>query len=148
MGHTKMKSSEMQKVIIHNVWKDNLESEFAKIRELVKEYPFIAFDTEFPGVVATPMGAFRTKEEFQYYQVSCNVNILKVIQIGFCLMNSDGELPPAGDLWQFNFQFSLDDDMYALQSVHLLRDAGIDFEKHLVRLSLDFLFLNKFPLTD
>ena len=119
-------------VIIHNVWRQNLDEEFSKIRKLVKEYSFIAFDTEFPGVVATPMGAFRTKEEFQYNQIACNVNILKLIQIGFCLMNSKGELPPGGDIWQFNFHFSISDDMYAVESVDLLKKSGIDFDKHRV----------------
>lgn len=118
-------------VVIHNVWRQNLDEEFAKIRKLVKGYPFVAFDTEFPGVVATPMGAFRTKEEFQYNQISCNVNLLKLIQVGFCLVNSKGELPPGGDIWQFNFHFSINDDMYAVESVELLKKSGIDFNRHM-----------------
>lgn len=47
----------------------------------MKAYPYIAMDTEFPGVVATPMGQFRSKEDFNYQQVSCNVNMLKLIQV-------------------------------------------------------------------
>lgn len=38
-------------------------------------------DTEFPGVVATPLGTFKSKEDFNYQQVSCNVNMLKLIQV-------------------------------------------------------------------
>uniref|UniRef100_A0A914Z145 poly(A)-specific ribonuclease n=1 Tax=Panagrolaimus superbus TaxID=310955 RepID=A0A914Z145_9BILA len=124
------KSLTSKEVVIHNVWKQNLDEEFVKIRRCVKDYPYIAFDTEFPGVVATPMGAYRTKEEFQYNQISCNVNILKLIQVGFCLVNSRGDLPPGGDIWQFNFQFSINDDMYAVESVDLLKKSGIDFDKH------------------
>jgi CCR4-NOT transcription complex subunit 7/8 len=124
------KSLTSKEVVIHNVWKQNLDEEFVKIRRCVKDYPYIAFDTEFPGVVATPMGAYRTKEEFQYNQISCNVNILKLIQVGFCLVNSRGDLPPGGDIWQFNFQFSINDDMYAVESVDLLKKSGIDFVKH------------------
>lgn len=30
------------KIRIHDVWAHNLEEEFAKVREVVKEYPFIA----------------------------------------------------------------------------------------------------------
>ena len=120
-------------VVIHNVWRQNLDEEFAKIRRLVKDFPFVAFDTEFPGVVATPMGAFKNKEEFQYNQISCNVNMLKLIQVGFCLTNSKGELPPGGDIWQFNFHFSVSEDMYAVESVDLLKKSGIDFERHRVR---------------
>ena len=125
-------------VVIHNVWRQNLDEEFAKIRRLVKDYPFVAFDTEFPGVVATPMGAFKNKEEFQYNQISCNVNMLKLIQVGFCLTNSRGELPPGGDIWQFNFHFSVSEDMYAVESVDLLKKSGIDFERHRVGLLSKF----------
>ncbi|VDK54162.1 unnamed protein product [Gongylonema pulchrum] len=89
-------------------------------------------DTEFPGVVATPLGQFKSKEDFNYQQVSCNVNMLKLIQVGFTLLDRDGNMPPTGDVWQFNFQFSLNDDMYSQESVDLLRNAGIDFGRHQV----------------
>lgn len=65
-----------------------------------------------------------------FFQVSCNVNMLKLIQVGFALMDKDGNMPPTGDVWQFNFQFSLNDDMYSQDSVDLLRNAGIDFGRH------------------
>uniref|UniRef100_A0AC34QKT1 Poly(A)-specific ribonuclease n=3 Tax=Panagrolaimus sp. JU765 TaxID=591449 RepID=A0AC34QKT1_9BILA len=117
-------------VNIRNVWQKNLDEEFANIRKLVNDYTFIAFDTEFPGVVATPMGAYKNKEEFQYHQITCNVNGLKLIQVGFCLMNEKGELPPGGDIWQFNFQFNITSDWYAVESVDLLKKSGLDFERH------------------
>jgi len=119
-------------VSVHDVWSSNLEEEFAKIRDIVEQYPFIAMDTEFPGVVATPLGQFKSKEDFNYQQVCCNVNMLKLIQVGFAVMDSEGNLPPSGDVWQFNFQFSLTDDMYSQESVDLLRNAGIDFPRHQV----------------
>lgn len=129
-------------VNIHNVWQQNLEEEFIKIRKIIKHYNFIAFDTEFPGIVGTPMGAYKNKEEFQYHQISCNVNLLKLIQVGFCLTNEKGDLPPGGDIWQFNFQFSITDDMYAVDSVDLLKKSGIDFERHRVIK----IFLKHYPL--
>ncbi|VDK78523.1 unnamed protein product [Litomosoides sigmodontis] len=119
-------------VKIHDVWANNLEEEFKRIRDIVKNYPFVAMDTEFPGVVATPLGQFKSKEDFNYQQVSCNVNMLKLIQVGFALLDKDGNVPPTGDVWQFNFQFSLNDDMYSQDSVDLLRNAGIDFGRHQV----------------
>lgn len=117
-------------VTIRDVWAANLEMEFCRIRSLVKDYPFVAMDTEFPGVVATPLGQFKSKEDFNYQQVSCNVNMLKLIQVGFTLLDKHGNMPPSGDVWQFNFQFSLENDMYSQESVELLRDAGIDFDRH------------------
>ncbi|KHN82287.1 CCR4-NOT transcription complex subunit 7 [Toxocara canis] len=119
-------------VNIRDVWASNLEEEFGRIREVIQQYPFVAMDTEFPGVVATPLGQFKSKEDFNYQQVSCNVNMLKLIQVGFTLTDKEGNLPPSGDVWQFNFQFSLNDDMYSQESVELLRSAGIDFSRHLV----------------
>ncbi|CAJ0603215.1 unnamed protein product [Cylicocyclus nassatus] len=118
-----------QEVRIHDVWNSNVEEEFAKMRTLIEDYPFVAMDTEFPGVVATPLGTFKSKEDFNYQQVSCNVNMLKLIQVGFALVDEKGELPPTGDVWQFNFHFSLTDDMYSQESVEMLRAAGIDFNR-------------------
>ena len=77
--------------------------------------------------------------------------MLKVIQIGITLFNEDGETPPArpnsadsmdkglaarrmasqGPLpyaWQFNFKFSLKDDMFNQTSIESLQQAGIDFQ--------------------
>jgi len=123
----------METIEIHDVWAHNLEEEFARIREIVVQYPFIAMDTEFPGVVATPLGQFKSKEDFNYQQVGCNVNMLKLIQVGFAFMDAEGRLPPGNSaVWQFNFKFNLLDEMYSQDSVDLLRDAGIDFGRHQV----------------
>lgn len=36
------------------------------IRDVVDEYPFLAMDTEFPGVVARPVGSFKNSGEYHY----------------------------------------------------------------------------------
>lgn len=100
---------------------------------LIEEYPFVAMDTEFPGIVATPGGQFKNREDFNYQQLFCNVNVLKLIQVGFTLADHEGRLPPNNDVWQFNFHFSLADDMYSTDSIDLLRTSGFDFNKHQVR---------------
>jgi CCR4-NOT transcription complex subunit 7/8 len=68
-------------VNLHEVWASNLEDEFAQLRDFIDDYPFVAMDTEFPGVVMTPIGQFKNKEDFNYQQLCCNVNALKLIQV-------------------------------------------------------------------
>jgi CCR4-NOT transcription complex subunit 7/8 len=78
----------------------------------------------------------------------CNVDILKIIQLGITLFNEEGEIAPPNALqgltkngmslnnqispctWSFNFQFDLQNDMYNESSIQLLKNAGVDFEKH------------------
>lgn len=104
-------------------------------------------DTEFPGLVARPMGAFRGKSDYHYQCLRCNVDLLKIIQLGITLFSEDGESPPPTSTesgidhagrrltgavqlpctWQFNFKFSLKDDMYAEVSIDALKQAGVDF---------------------
>ncbi|KAK2630080.1 hypothetical protein QTJ16_000900 [Diplocarpon rosae] len=140
---------------IRDVWASNLNEEMAILRCLVDKYPYIAMDTEFPGLVARPMGAFNGKSDYHYQCLRCNVDLLKILQLGISVFTEDGESPPqqmtAADLgldvtqeetrkyanaminipttWQFNFRFSLEDDMYSEVSIDALRLAGVEFSR-------------------
>ncbi|OJJ48217.1 hypothetical protein ASPZODRAFT_130170 [Penicilliopsis zonata CBS 506.65] len=132
---------------IRDVWKHNLAQEMAVLRQLVEKYPYISMDTEFPGIVARPIGSFTNKADYHYQTLRCNVDLLKMIQLGITLFSVEGEVPPANTAdgsgqpygsqlvpapctWQFNFRFSLEDDMYAQESTAMLAKAGIDFSMH------------------
>ncbi|KAF3930116.1 hypothetical protein ABW19_dt0206844 [Dactylella cylindrospora] len=115
---------------IKEVWKGNLEAEMAVLRDLVEEYPYIAMDTEFPGIVARPIGGFRSKADYHYQTLRCNVDLLKIIQLGITFYDENGKCPEPASTWQFNFHFSLSEDMYAQESIDLLTKSGIDFKRH------------------
>lgn len=115
--------------IIREVWSDNLEEEIEIMRDTAEQYHWLAIDTEFPGVVARPTGPFRDNRSYYYQTMRCNVNLLKVIQIGFTFSDDKGKRPP-NSTWQFNFKFSVNEDLYAQDSIDFLRDCGIDFERH------------------
>lgn len=119
-----------QPISIRNVWRENLEEEMANIRQLIKKYNYVAMDTEFPGVVAKPIGNFKTQSSFAYQQLRCNVDILNIIQIGISISDERGNRPAPVHTWQFNFIFDLELDMYSKDSIDLLLNAGIDFKEH------------------
>ena len=119
---------ESDSLIIREVWADNLEEEFALIRDIVDDYPYIAMDTEYPGIVIPG-------EMFNYYTIKSNVDILKLIQLGLTFSDKDGNLPRCGTdkdcIWQFNFrEFNLDKDEHNQQSIELLQESGIDFKEN------------------
>jgi len=115
---------------IFDVWAENLEKALSHIRRLVEEYPYVAMDTEFPGVVARPIGAFN-KNEYNYQTLRVNVDMLRLIQLGISFSDENGNPPPNyPSTWQFHFKFDLNDEMYAQDSVDLLKRAGIDFKRH------------------
>lgn len=122
-------------VEIRDVWAENLEQEFAVIREVVDAYPFVAMDTEFPGVVVKPVGTFNSQNELNYAILEGNVNVLKLIQLGLALSDETGALPPCGTegrpcIWQFNFRgFDPRSDPSNADSIDLLRRSGIDFDR-------------------
>lgn len=87
-------------------------------------------DTEFPGVVARPVGSFASHTDFHYQTLRCNVDLLKIIQLGLTFSDAAGNLPDGCPSWQFNFKFNLSEDMYAQDSIDLLTRSGISFKDH------------------
>lgn len=58
-------------------------------------------------MVAKPLGDFRSTADYQYQLLKCNVNLLKLIQLGLTFYSESGERAPGVSTFQFNFKFSL-----------------------------------------
>lgn len=55
--------------------------------------------------------------------------MLKIIQLGITLADEQGNFPPDVCTWQFNFKFSLENDTYSQESIDLLTNCGIEFDR-------------------
>lgn len=126
-----LRKSEQQEGLICEVWKHNFKSEMLRVMDRIDLYPYVAMDTEFPGTIARPYGNFnRLTTEYTYQLLRCNVDLLKIIQLGITLSDENGNVPKDTCTWQFNFHYIIDEEMYAPDSIDLLKRSGINFEKH------------------
>ncbi|PWN21127.1 ribonuclease CAF1 [Microstroma glucosiphilum] len=131
---------------IREVWAENLEVEMVNLRDMVERYPYVAMDTEFPGIVARPIGTFKGSSDYHYQTLRCNVDLLRLIQLGITLSDENGRYPSGVSTWQFNFRFSTHEDMCAPESLELLNKAGLDFDRH-ERLGIDVEYFGELLIT-
>jgi len=124
MGHNTPKAD------IREVWAYNLEEEMRNLQMALEKHKYVAMDTEFPGEVAQPIGTFRSRKDKYYQTLRCNVDLLNIIQLGVTLFDEANNGPSRGACtWQFNFRFTLEEEMFAVSSIDLLKNAGIDFQQ-------------------
>ncbi|KOM37085.1 hypothetical protein LR48_Vigan03g046600 [Vigna angularis] len=121
-------------VMTRSVWSCNLEAEFELIRRVIKFFPFISMDTEFPGVIFQLDPAFRQPKN-NYAMMKANVDRMHLIQVGLTLSDRHGNLPTFGTsnrfIWEFNFcEFDVTRHLHASQSIALLQSQGMDFHKN------------------
>jgi hypothetical protein len=65
-----------------------------------------------------------------YAYASIHILTLSYIHTGIAFFNERGERPAECSAWQFNFKFSLAKDMFAQDSIDLLKRSGIQFARH------------------
>ncbi len=111
---------------IIEVYQDNFVKEIKRIGKYLKQYPYIGMDTEFPGVVY-PCTCIN--KDFYYQYIKNNVDQLNLIQLGITLTNAKGEKPPNTTTWQFNLKFDYEKDAHSSESISLLYNSGINFNK-------------------
>ncbi|XP_040379344.1 probable CCR4-associated factor 1 homolog 11 [Oryza brachyantha] len=117
-------------VEIRQVWAHNVEEEFRIIRNAIDHFPYVAMDTEFPGVIHRPSKhpALLTAND-RYELLRRNVDALHLIQVGITLAASP-TAPPA-----LAFEINLCDfdqrvHRHAPESVQLLESHGLDLAAH------------------
>ncbi|CBK22035.2 uncharacterized protein [Blastocystis hominis] len=117
-----------QKHEIREVWCYNLDKEMNQIMIAATKYPVIGMDTEFPGICFCSKDLQRKLSDYSIIRE--NVNQLKLIQLGITFCTSDGKVAEDVPSWQFNFRFSLTEDVCNSESIDLLQKAGINFDAH------------------
>jgi len=93
---------------------------FAKIRDIIDDYPYVAVDVQHPGVHGAPPSPSGAAEqvslaEYNYATTTANVDVLKFIQIGLTFSDEQATQPMIEPddrrrpcAWQFNFRGSRD----------------------------------------
>lgn len=120
---------EHDKINVRDVWAHNLAQEFHLINTIVEQgrYCYCSIDTEFPGVVMVAANGHKGRG---WSEMRANVDALRLIQVGIAFSDENGRPPPGLDCWQFNFEFDVNADLHAKDSIALLREAGCDFVRH------------------
>uniref|UniRef100_A0A0D2ZYE6 poly(A)-specific ribonuclease n=1 Tax=Brassica oleracea var. oleracea TaxID=109376 RepID=A0A0D2ZYE6_BRAOL len=77
-------TKEDDSIEIREVWNENLEHEMSLISQAINHFPYVAMDTEFPGVVCKTV----TTNANSYQSLRTNVNLLTMIQLGLTLSDS------------------------------------------------------------
>ncbi|KOM36859.1 hypothetical protein LR48_Vigan03g024000 [Vigna angularis] len=126
-------------VMTRSVWAYNLEAEFELIRRMIRFFPVISMDTEFPGVIFQLDPTFRQPRN-NYALMKANVDrmckeSMHLIQVGLTLSDCHGNLPTFGTsnrfIWEFNFcEFDVTRHLHAPHSIALLQSQGMDFHKN------------------
>lgn len=129
--HAERAPSKRQERRSQEVWLTNLEEEMTRMRDVAETYQHVAMDTQFPGIVARPTGPFNDYVEYNYQTLKCNVDLTRVIQIGFTFSDAKGNRPKGISTWRFNFAFNAGKDLFAQDSIDGLRHTrGLDLAKH------------------
>jgi len=77
------------------------------------------------------MGAFPFAADCTYQTLKCNIDLTKVLQIGFAFADAKGNKPKGISTWRFNFMFDVNKDLFSHESIDALRQTrGLDLARH------------------
>lgn len=119
--------------IIKEVWSSNLEHEFQSLRTFINDKTskvFIAIHQEIPGIVARPVGTFKSSSDYHFQTLRANSDLLNLIQLSLCVVKiSKNETISTPVIWQFNFLYDLSKEMYNEEHLAMLAQTSqINFQ--------------------
>lgn len=130
---------QQQVPIIKEVWSHNLEQEFHALRSFVNDNKtspvYIAIHQEIPGIVARPVGTFKSSSDYHFQTLRSNSDLLNLIQLSLCVtkVNKNNEIR-SSIIWQFNFLYDLTKEMYNEEHLTMLSQTSqINFQLHMTQ---------------
>lgn len=127
--------SQQVPAVIKEVWNFNLETEFNALRAFINDKTatvFISIHQEIPGIVARPVGTFKSSSDYHFQTLRSNSDLLNLIQLSFCAMKVKNNEVSNSVIWQFNFQFDLTKEMYNEEHLSMLSlTSQISFFSHM-----------------
>ncbi|CAH6723745.1 poly(A) ribonuclease Pop2p [[Candida] jaroonii] len=122
--------------IVREVWNHNLEHEFTLLRNFTNDKTtkvYVSTHQEIPGIVARPVGTFKSSSDYHFQTLRSNADLLNLIQLSLCVIkiNNNNEISNS-IIWQFNFHFDIHNEMYNEEHLSLLSQSSqINFNSSL-----------------
>lgn len=124
---------QFQAPLIKEVWAHNLEQEFQNLRAVIRDNDsdvYVALHQEIPGIVARPVGTFKSPSDYHFQTLRSNSDLLNIIQLSLCITKiGKNKEQSASFIWQFNFLYDLSKEMYNEEHLAMLsQSAQINFQ--------------------
>lgn len=117
-----------QMPLIKEVWANNLEHEFLLLRSYIDDSSsniYIAMHQEIPGIVARPIGTFKSSSDYHFQTLRTNSDLLNLIKLSLCVTKSSGHEFSTSVIWQFNFAYDLSKEMYNEEHLSMLAQGSL-----------------------
>lgn len=108
------------------VFSQNFLEEINNLSVLLDKLKYISLDTEFPGTIYTK---YTHPDLGQFELLKKNIDDTNPIQIGITLSSGLGGSDFTSKAWQFNLKYDLSNETYSKDSISMLQNCGLDFEK-------------------
>lgn len=130
-----LQQQQQQAPIIKEVWNFNLEQEFNSMRSFINDKTsniFISIHQEIPGIVARPVGTFKSSADYHFQTLRSNSDLLNLIQLSMCAVKVRNNEISGSVIWQFNFLYDLTKEMFNEEHLSMLTQTSqINFASHM-----------------